>query len=352
MRALWPQLSSWIDGGEAFAIATVTAVSGSAPRLPGATMAIAPGSLRFLGSVSSGCLDVEVVEAARTALVSGRPHMLRFGPDGQPPWTDGLSCGGWIAVRVEPWWGFHPRVEARAIVPHLRGWLERDEPAVILSRDDCHLAFNAEGAAFGDASAFTPEETHVALDRLAADLPPTLAGADEEAVFVRTIRRRPRLLIVGATDVAARLVAAAREAGFSTIVIDPRTAYADANRFAIQPDRIARIWPQGVIHELRPGPRDAAVVITHDPKIDDPALLALLRTKCGYVGAMGSTRSHATRLERLRTQGPSENELARIHGPAGIHLGTPDAAGIAVGILAGVLKWQAEAERKRAAAAP
>lgn len=351
MRSLWPQLSSWIDGAEPFALATVTAVSGSAPRMPGACMTIAPGSLRFLGSVSSGCLDVEVVEAARTALVSGQPQMLRFGPDGQPPWTDGLTCGGWIAVRVEPWWGSQPRVEARAIVPHLRGWLERDEPAVILSRDDCHLALSADGAAFGDATAFSAEETLAALARLAADLPPALVGPDNEAVFVRTIRRRPRLFIVGATDVAARLVPCAREAGFATIVIDPRAAYADDHRFTTLPDRIARIWPQGVLHELRPGPRDAAVVITHDPKIDDVALLSLIRTKCGYVGAMGSTRSHAHRLERLREQGAADADLARIHGPAGIHLGTPHAAGIAVGILAGILQWQAADERTRAASA-
>ncbi|MBE2214270.1 MAG: XdhC family protein [Opitutaceae bacterium] len=349
MRTLWPQLSSWIDGAESFALATVTAVSGSAPRLPGACMTIAPGSLRFLGSVSSGCLDVEVVEAARATLASGEPQMLRFGPDGQPPWTDGLTCGGWIAVRVEPWWGSQSRVEPRAIVPHLRGWLERDESAVILSRDDCHLALTPDGAAFGDSAAFSTEETHTALARLAADLPPALAGTDAEAVFVRTIRRRPRLFIVGATDVAARLLSCAREAGFATVVIDPRAAYADESRFSTRPDRLARIWPQGVIQELRPGPRDAAVAVTHDPKIDDVALLALLRTPCGYVGAMGSTRSHAHRLERLRDQGAADADLARIHGPAGIHLATPHAAGIAVGILAGILKWQAEDERRRAA---
>jgi xanthine dehydrogenase accessory factor len=351
MRTLWPQLGAWIDGGEPFAIATVTAVSGSAPRLPGACMIIAPGSLRFLGSVSSGCLDVEVAEAARTALASGQPQMLRLGQDGQPPWTDGLSCGGWIAVRVEPWWGCHPRAEVRAIAPHLRSWLERDEPAVILSRDDCHLALDTAGAAFGDRTAFTPAETQAGLARLAAGLPPALVGPDEEAIFARTIRRRPQLLLVGSTDVASKLASGAREAGFATIVIDPRAAYADPGSFGTQPDRIARIWPQGAIHELRPGPRDAAVVLTHDPKIDDPALLALLHTRCGYIGAMGSSRSQVSRLERLRGQGASGTELARIHGPAGIHLGTPDAAGVAVGILAGILQWQAGEERKRSAIA-
>jgi len=349
MRTLWPQLSSFIDSGEPFALATVTAVAGSAPRLPGACMVIAPGSLRFLGSVSSGCLDVEVVEAARTALASGRPQELRFGPDGQPPWTDGLSCGGWISVRVEPWWGVHARAEVRAIVPPLRGWLERDEPAVILSRDDQHLALTAEGAPVGESGAFSAEETQAARAQLAAGRAPTQVGHGADALFIRTIRPRPRLLIIGATDVAALLATCAREAGFATFVTDPRASYVDESRFSVVPDRLARAWPQGLIGELAPGPRDAAVVITHDPKIDDPALLALMRTRCGYIGAMGSTRSHAHRLERLREQGAGDADLARIQGPAGIHLGTPDAAGIAVGILAGILRWQAADERACAA---
>ena len=352
MRRLWPHLASWIDRDEPFALATVTAVAGSAPRMPGACRVIAPGSLRFLGSVSSGCLDVEVVEAARVALASGSPQTLRFGPDGQPPWTEGLTCGGWVAVRVEPWWGVHPRAAVRAIVPHVRRWLDEDEPAAVLSRDDHHAAIDASGAVFGETEAFSAQELQVAHDRLAAGMPPGLHGPDDHALFVRTVRARPRLFIIGATDVATSLVACAREAGFATIVLDPRAAYADAGRFTFAPDRMTRIWPQGIIQELRPTSRDAAVAITHDPKIDDAALLALVRTQAGYIGALGSSRSHAHRVKRLRDQGASDTEITRIHGPAGIHLGTPDAVGIAVGILAGILQWQAGDERRRAATAP
>lgn len=311
-------------------------------------MLIAPGSLRFLGAVSSGCLDVEIVEAARAVLASDQPHALRFGPDGQPPWTDGLTCGGWIAVRVEPWWGQHAAPEVRAIVPRLRAWLTDDRPGVILSRRRDHLALDDTGAPVGMTEAFSPDEIEAARVRLAQDLPPAQLGTDAEGVFVRTVRSRPRLFIIGATDVATHLVPCAREAGFSTYVIEPRAAFADESRFPSPPDRLSRIWPQGLIQDVRPGPRDAAVAITHDPKIDDVALLALLRTRAGYIGALGSTRSHARRLERLCAEGAHEADLARIHGPAGIHLGTPDAAGIAVGILAGVLKWQAEEERRRA----
>jgi xanthine dehydrogenase accessory factor len=119
------------------------------------------------------------------------------------------------------------------------------------------------------------------------------------------------------------------------------------DRFREEPDERICKWPQEPIASVGLGPRDAAVVLTHDPKIDDPALLALLRTRVGYVGALGSRKSHAERLERLEAIGETATSLARISGPAGLHLGTPDAAGIAVGVLAGILQWQAAAERER-----
>lgn len=345
MRSLWPQLAAWLDGAEPFALATVTAVGGSAPRAPGSCMAIMPASQRFLGSVSSGCLDVEVVEAARAALADGAVRRLRFGPDGSPPWSDGLTCGGWVEVRVEPWWGFSRSKEVRAIAPAVRGWLERDEAGVVLSNDAHHLAIAADGAAAGSEGAFPAQLLGLAQARLREGLPPCETAVADGKVFLRTVRRRPRLLLVGATDVAAHLVAFAREAGFSTTVVDPREAFAVRERFPTPPDALARSWPQPVVVAADLGPRDAAVALTHDPKIDDAALTALLETRVGYLGALGSKRSHGTRLERLRGAGVGEASLARIRGPAGLHLGTPDAAGIALGIMAGIAQWQAAEER-------
>jgi xanthine dehydrogenase accessory factor len=350
MHSLWPQLAAWLERGEPFALATVTAVSGSAPRAPGSCMAIMPETSRFIGSVSSGCLDVEVVEAARAALRTGETEHLRFGPDGNPPWTDGLTCGGWIAVRVEPWWGSHPRAEVRAIAAQVRDWLENDQPGAIVSSDTHHVTISSEEDPVGDTSAFPASVLDRARGRLRDELPPVELSAqpshDPAAVFIRTIRRRPRLLIVGGVDVTVHLVALAREIGFTTTVIDPRAAFVATERFVAQPDELVRGWPQERIGRANLGPRDAALVLTHDPKIDDVALLALLATKVGYVGALGSTRSHASRLERLREQGAGKSALARIQGPAGIHLGTPDAAGIALGIMAGIARWQAARERE------
>lgn len=346
MRYLWPQLAAWLDAGEPFALATVTAVSGSAPRAPGAGMAIMPESSRFIGSVSSGCLDFEVVAAARATLRSGETQHLRFGPDGQPPWTDGLTCGGWIAVRIEPFWAHHPRAHVRAIAPQVRGWLERDASGVVVSSDEHHVALDVSGQLTGDTSDVPGDVISRARERLANELPPTEINAGGTCWFLRTILRRPRLLIVGGSDVAVHLITFAREAGFATMVIDPRAAFVAAERFHNPPDELVRGWPQEFIARAALGPRDAAVVVTHDPKIDDAALLALLQTRVGYVGALGSTRSHASRRTRLLELGAIESALARIEGPAGIHLGTPDGAGIALGIAAGLARWRAGRERE------
>ena len=345
VRALLPHLLAWIDRQEPFALATVVAVTGSAPRRPGSCLLVSADGERFAGSVSSGCLELEVVAAAHEVLRTGGVRRLRFGPDGQPPWRDGLTCGGWIEVRIEPWWGCDARVEVQPIAALVRGWLERDESGVVLSNDRGHLAFAANGPTVGDATAFPLEHVDQARTRLAAEAPPAELAATAGVTFCRTLLRRPHLFIVGAVDVAAHLVAVARESGFSTTLVDPRQPYVAAERFPCAPDRLLRAWPQAVIAGAALGPRDAAVVLTHDPKIDDVALLALLETRTGYIGALGSQRSHATRLERLRAAGASDASLARIHGPAGIHLGTGDAVGIALGILAGIVQGQASAGR-------
>lgn len=349
MNALRQSLPAWIDNGEPFAIATVVAVSGSAPRAPGACMLISEDGSLFTGSVSSGCLEAEVIEAAKTAIRTSEARRLKFGPDGLPPWRDGLTCGGWIDVRVEPWWGHSPRAEVRAIGSLVRSWIENDTPGVVLSNDSHHLALDADGQATGD-TAFDQKLITRALDCLAQELPPFELEGAHGSVFVRTIRPRPRLLVVGAVDVAVALVAMASTAGFSTTVVDPRRYFAQPGRFQITPDQLLRTWPQPAIAEAAFGPRDAAIVLTHDPKIDDPALLALLETGVGYIGALGSSRSHSARLERLSSQVADAATLRRIHGPAGLHLGASDAAGIAVGILAGLTQWQAVVERARIAA--
>lgn len=348
MRTLWPQLATWLDHDEPFALATITSTEGSSPRAVGACMAVQPGKLRFIGAVSSGCLDAEIVEAAEAALRTGGVVRLHFGPEGALPWAAGLTCGGRVSVRVEPWWGCDPRPDVRAVGAAVRRWLERDESGVVVSSETTHCALAAGGEPVGDHGAFLPGILDLAADRLSHELPPVEVAEAAGTFFVRTVRRRPRLVLVGGSDVAVHLVALARQTGWAVTVIDPREAFVREERFPARPEQIIRAWPGEVLAALALGPRDAAVAITHDAKIDDAALLPLLQGKAGYIGALGGKRSHAGRLERLREAGADPAALARIHGPAGLHLGTPDAAGIALGICAGLAQWQAEVERRAA----
>lgn len=338
MRALLPQLLAWTFAGERLALATVVRAEGSSPRVPGECLLACADGLRFAGSVSSGCLESEVLEAAVQVLREGSLRTLRFGPDGTPPWSDGLSCGGNMEVRVEPWWGCTGRPGDAAVADFVLAHLQADHACAVLSRGQQHLALSASGASAGDASGFEAQLRLKAIEALSSgDEALCLQDAGREPVFIRLIHARRRLLLVGASDLAVRLVPLARAAGLHVSLIDPRRAYADPARFPVVPDSLSCAWPGRDAPLPFLGARDAALVLSHDPKIDDPALLALLSGPCGYIGALGSATSHASRLHRLRAAGASDSDLARIEGPAGPRLGR-DADAVALGLLAGVVR--------------
>lgn len=333
------QLLDWIDRVEPFAIATVVRTEGSAPRAPGASLLISASGERFAGSVSAGCLDNEVIAVAKEVLANGRHRVMRFGPDGTPLWQDGLSCGGWVEVRIDPWFANLPRPEMKALALQIHSWLRSDANAVILSREGWHFGFDLAGSSAGDREAFSAHELARAKTRLIDEAVSTFDVFGDTPFFIRTLIRPPRLFIVGAVDTAAHLVAFAQNAGFSCIVIDPRRHYANPERFPVVPAQLINAWPED-FSAFSPNHRDAALVLSHDPKIDDPALVALLKTQIGYIGALGSQRSHAIRIDRLKTLGIDETELKRIEGPAGLRLGASDAVGIAIGMLAGIVRSQ------------
>lgn len=337
MHTLWPRIETWIADQRPFALATVVAVNGSSPREVGSVMAIDPAGPDFIGSVSSGCLEVEVIEAAHEVIAQKRLRTFHFGPEGSAIWSDGLTCGGEVTVRLEPWMGLIRPTQHQPVVNALRNWIQNDLPGVILSRDLEHIAVTAQ-AVTGTGSQW-PERLLTRAAAMVAD-EATSAEIEEEGatIFMRTILKRPRLFIVGAGEVALKLVELAAIAGWKSIVVDPRAVYARAGRFERLPDELMVEWPDSVTRGFDFGRRDAAVVLTHDPKIDDAALVELLRTKIGYIGALGSRKSHASRLERLRDAGLEESQIQRIDGPCGFHLGAANAIHIAMGIFAGVLK--------------
>lgn len=315
MQDIWPQLREWFVGRERFALATVVRASKPSPRGVGSVLAIHADGVRFVGSVSAGCVENEVIEAARRCLEDGDTRWLTFGPGEGFPWEIELSCGGSIEVRVEP-------------APHLRSRSTDTFIDKIVESLDEHIpcVWRSDGASDSlDLSAESCRETYEVLEE----------GA---RVLYRFLGRRKRLFVIGASHIALHLTAVAKMLQYEVVVIDPRESYARGDRFQVVPDRIWVEWPEVALARCDLGERDALVAVTHDPKIDDQALAVALSTDCGYVGALGSKRSHAARLARLGRRGFSEASLGRIFGPVGIDICSRTPAEIAVSIVAQLIQ--------------
>lgn len=283
--------------GAPLALATVVSTWGSAPRPRGSHMLV-HGDGRFEGSVSGGCVETDILATAAEVIAGAPAAVKRYGVADAAAWEVGLPCGGEIAVLVQP-------VSEAGFPPEL---------------------FDAIEAARGAGRA---------LD-VATDLAAGRSGAGGEGEFVNRYDPPRRLLIVGAVQIAQALAGLAREMGIRTVVIDPRGRFLTPERFpgVTLDDR----WPDEAIEALRPDPATAVVTLSHDPKIDDPALLAALAGPTGYVAALGSRKSHAARLERLAAAGVAPADLARIEGPAGLDIGAIGPAEIALSIAASMIR--------------
>lgn len=311
----------WRDEGRALAVATVAETWGSAPQPAGAKLVIDSGG-RFEGSVSGGCVESAVVFEAKQVIDSGAPKFLSFGVSDEDAWSVGLACGGSIRVYVEP------LTEAVALEPVLRAAAERRT----LARAVNLVSGRAEVM---DSAAAAPQALHSAAARAFASGAPVLAKGPKGEVLIEVFTPKPRLICVGAVHISQALAPVARIAGHDVLVIDPRRAFAAAERFP--GCALDARWPDEALAEAGLDARTSVCALTHDPKIDDPALLAALRSDAFYVGALGSRKSHATRIERLRTEGLSGSEAARIRAPIGLNIGASGPAEIAVSVIAEII---------------
>jgi xanthine dehydrogenase accessory factor len=286
--------------GAPMALATVISTWGSAPRPRGSHMLVhADGRLE--GSVSGGCVEGDVLALAAEVLASGKPERRRYGVADGSAWEVGLPCGGTIEVLVQP-------VSEGGFPPAVFDAIE-----------------HAQGSGRG-LTVYTDLET--GRSSLA---PITGAGA-----FANTYAAPRQVLIVGAVQIAQALAQIAATLGVKATIIDPRTRFLTEERFpgVTLDDR----WPDEAVAAYNPGPSTAVITLSHDPKIDDPALVAALSAETGYIAALGSRRSHAARLERLAAAGFGEDDLARIDGPAGIDIKAIGASEIALSVAAGMVK--------------
>lgn len=309
----------WLAAGSPVALATVIETWGSSPRPLGSLLAVR-GDGVFAGSVSGGCLEPEVVSEALDVLETGTPRLLDYGVSDAQAWAAGLACGGRLRVQVRPVAdaGLLQRLAAAAPAALVHA-LEGDAVALV-------TATGVEGDLALDDDTLAAVREAIAADR--STLLPTAAGA----AFALVLSPPLRLIVVGAVHITESLVPLAREVGFEVTVVEPRPAFAAAARLpgvAVVGGR-----PERALAELVPDSRSAVVTLTHDPQLDDPALVQALASPAFHVGALGSTRSHARRLERLRARGLDDAELARIKGPVGLPLGGRRPPEIALSIVA------------------
>ncbi|MFF8415142.1 XdhC family protein [Streptomyces omiyaensis] len=334
------ELHRWVEQGRDFAVATVVAVGGSAPRQPGAALAV-DGEGTAIGSVSGGCVEGAVYELCQTALEDGRTVVERFGYSDEDAFAVGLTCGGIIDILVTP----------------VRGGVLPAALAAAVSGEAAALARITSGPEelLGQALLVHPDGSyegrlggHPELDRTAAAEARALLDAGRTGtvsigedgsrcgqpltLLVESSVPAPRMIVFGAIDFASALVRVGKFLGYRVTVCDARPVFATKARFP-EADEIVVEWPHRYLASTEVDARTVLCVLTHDAKFDVPLLQAALRLPVAYVGAMGSRRTHEDRNERLREVGVTELELARLRSPIGLDLGarTPEETALSIG---------------------
>ncbi len=350
MRDILDQITKWWDTGETFGLATVVRTFHSAPREPGAALAVSSGG-EVAGSVSGGCVEGAVYELAQEVCQTGRPVLQTYGVSDDAALAVGLTCGGIIDIFVEP-------------VSKERFAELGDVAAAIRAGDPVAVATVISGPGMAGARRVIRPVAGAAgtlgsggrLDQAVDDdargmLAQGQTGirhygehgerrVDDLSVFVQSFAPPPRMLVFGAIDFAAAVARAGKFLGYQVTVCDARPVFATSARFP-DADEVVVEWPHRYLARTPVDERTVICVLTHDPKFDVPLLEVALRTTAGYIGAMGSRRTHEDRVARLREAGMSDAELARLRSPIGLDLGarTPEETAVSVAAELIQLRW-------------
>jgi xanthine dehydrogenase accessory factor len=308
MQDVLKQLEAWLEAGQRAALATVVATRRSAPRPLGSRLAISESGA-LAGSVSGGCVEADVALAAQEALTEGRARLLSYGIEDELAQSVGLPCGGEIDIFLAP-------VADRELVGRIRQTVERGERATL------------ETVVSGDRAG------EMTLSADGAGRAPALEERGDSTVFVEPLRPPPLLVAVGATDLAEAICRLAAELGWRTAVVDARPALLTRERMP-SPGELIRAWPEEGLEQAGVDEDTAVVVLTHDEKLDTPALAWTLRSAAFYVGVLGSRRRQAMLRERLESAGVEG--IDRIAGPAGLDLGAHSTDETALSVLAEIV---------------
>ncbi|MGQ4386832.1 XdhC family protein [Streptomyces sp. SAS_270] len=348
MRDILPALHRWYAAGEPFGLATVVSVSRSAPRDPGAAMAVGPGD-EVVGSVSGGCVEGAVFELAQEVMASGEARSETFGYSDEDAFAVGLTCGGEITLLVrrvspadDPSFGAVAESVAAARPVTVATVLDGPAPR------GASLAVWPDGAAGSlgstglDAAVTADARGELALGAtgLRHYGPGGERREDAVTVFLNSFAPPPRMLVFGAIDYAAAVARIGDFLGYRVTVCDARPVFATPKRF---PDGVEVVveWPHRYLRETATDDRTVICVLTHDPKFDVPLLEEALRRPAAYIGAMGSRRTHDDRTNRLRESGLGDDQLSRLRSPIGLDLGarTPEEVAVSVAAEIVALRW-------------
>ena len=321
------QALAWIKAGKRAALATVVQTWGSAPRPAGSQLAISSSS-EIAGSVSGGCVEGAVVAEALGAIEDGAPRLLEYGVSDEDAFAVGLACGGTIHVLVEPI-GVGQGPDVSLIEDLTQNRAARRAVAYLVNTQtwDRRLA-SPDDDALDLKSRFFAEKSGTHGDWFVCIHNPPL-----------------RMIVVGAVHIAQALMQMARLAGYDAVLVDPRDAFATRERF---PDEaIVRDWPDEALAAQGLDARTAVVTLTHDPKLDDPAISQTLKSDVFYLGCLGSKKTHAKRVARLLESGFLDSDIARIHAPIGADIGAGSPAEIALSIMAEITERLRRPETRR-----
>jgi xanthine dehydrogenase accessory factor len=352
VRDILNTITKWWEAEETFGLATIVRTFRSAPRDPGAALAVEKDGV-VIGSVSGGCVEGAVYELASEVAASGEPVLETYGVSDNDAFAVGLTCGGILDIFVEQ--------INKTTFPELgqiAAAVDDGEPVAVAMVISGPGQVGARRVIWGDTA--RPSTGSLgAGDRLDAAVDDDVRGmlaqgitavrrygehgerrGDELAVFVNSFAPAPNMYVFGAIDFAAAVARVGKFLGYHVTVCDARPVFATRSRFP-DADEVVVDWPHRFLAGADVDARTVIAVLTHDPKFDVPVLEVALRTPAGYIGAMGSRRTHEDRLERLRAVGMSEAELARLRSPIGLDLGarTPEETAVSIAAELIQLRW-------------
>ena len=304
--------AQWHEKGSGAVIATVIETWGSAPRRVGSQL-IVSGDGNMEGSVSGGCVEGAVVLEALDSLKDGKIRLLEYGVSDDDAFAVGLACGGKMRVLVEPVGKQMPK----KLLQELVDAIAKGEPVI----------YEINIKTLQRRLVYNEYEDRIRRDRS--------GFKEDELTFLNVYSPKLKIDIVGAVHITQALVPIAEITGFSTRIIDPRESFANRKRF--ETTEISNDFPDVALTKTRPNYRTAVILLTHDPKLDDPALQIALQSEAFYIGALGSKKTHQKRINRLKQAGFTEKQIDRVHGPIGLNIGASSPEEIAISILSEVI---------------